>query len=213
MPYRKLLEGNARWSTGLKAGDPGYFDRLAAEHRPRSMFIGCSDARVPVDTITEAEVGELFVHRNIANQVSPIDASLAAGLQYAVEVLGVTDVIICGHYGCGGCRAALSADAPPVHVDAYLASLRMLARVHRHELDTLTGEQRVSRLVDLNVIEQVEAMSRLPSVRAAWEQGRPLRIHGWVFDVAFGTITPHVRREGPHDVQYLQQAELVASAK
>jgi carbonic anhydrase len=187
-----LLARNSAWAKGRTAEDPAYFVRIAAEHRPRAVFVGCSDARVPAEVLTASDLGELFVHRNVANQVLPTDTSLAAGLQYAVEVLEVKDIIVCGHYGCGGCRAALTETSLP-HVDAWVSSLRMLARVHRDEIDGLDAVHRADRLVELNVDEQVEALSRHPSIRRAWEHGRPVRIHGWVFDMSTGFLRSRVR--------------------
>jgi carbonic anhydrase len=195
MFWKDLLDRNSRWAETYKTRDPLYFERIAAVHQPTALFIGCSDARVPANLITDTAVGELFVHRNVANQVLPTDASLSAGLQYAVEVLGVTDVIVCGHHACGGCRAALGPTAP-AHVEAWISSLRMLARLHREELDKFADENaRGDRLVELNVAEQVAQLSRHPSVRKAWEEGRPLRLHGWVYDPPSGLLEARVRVE------------------
>lgn len=192
MVWKELLTRNTAWAESRKTEDPGYFLRIASEHRPRAVFVGCSDARVPAEVLTGSDLGELFVHRNVANQVLPTDPSLTAGLQYAVEVLGVEDVIVCGHYGCGGCRAALT-ETSLQHVDAWVSSLRMLARVHRDEIEGLDEAHRADRLCELNVDEQVEALSRHPSIRRAWENGRPVRIHGWVFDMPNGVLHARVR--------------------
>lgn len=190
MPYKELLERNARWAQERKDTDPAFFERLAATHQPKVLFIGCADARTPLNLITDTELGELFIHRNIANQIHLSDTSFSASLQYAVDVLGVTEVIVCGHKGCGGVRAALSPDHAPDHVEAWISPLRMLARLHREELDCCSGEHKVNRLVDINVAEQVALLSRHPTIRRAWERGQTLRIHGWVFDIPNGMLVP-----------------------
>jgi carbonic anhydrase len=191
MPAKDLLHRNRHWANRIVESDPTFFRRLAADHSPKVVFVGCSDARVPVDVVTESDLGDLFVHRNIANQVMLSDASLAAGLQYAIDVLGVDDVVVCGHHGCGGCRAAMT-EEPPAYVDAWLGPLRLLARLHADELAELSPEARVDRLAELNVHEQVACLARHPSVKAAWAAGRPLRLHGWVFELSTGRLRAEV---------------------
>lgn len=219
MAWRELLERNRRWSEKKTAEDPEFFARVAGEHTPKVLFLCCSDARVPVNLVTDTDLGEIFVHRNVSNQVNPTDASLSAGLQYAVEVLGVTDVVVCGHHGCGGVRAALDPDLPHHlhHVESWIGPLRMLARLHKHELDELDVDAQVDRLVDLNVAEQVAVLARHPSVRAAWRRGQRLRVHGWVYDLPTGVLQPRVRLDGPEEVHVegavLQSSEVSAQAK
>src|SRR5690349_315517 len=182
MDYQTLLENNRRWVAETTARDAGFFPRLASVHQPHTLWIGCSDARVPANVVTGTRAGEMFVHRNIANQVMPTDPNALAVLQYAVEALGVEDVIVCGHQGCGGVKAALAGSAPAPHVDGWLANLRMVARLHDEELSEIRDpEARVARLVELNVVEQVYNLSRTPVVQAAWAAGRTLRLHGWVY--------------------------------
>jgi carbonic anhydrase len=189
MDYRTLLENNRRWVAEMTAREPDFFPRLAAVHEPHTLWIGCSDARVPANVVTGTQAGEMFVHRNIANQVMPTDPNALAVLQYAVEALGVQDVIVCGHQGCGGVRAALAGSAPAPHVDAWLGNLRMIARLHHDELAAIRGpESRVARLVELNVIEQVHNLGRTPVVLAAWAAGRTLRLHGWVYALHDGLL-------------------------
>ena len=189
MDYRTLIENNRRWVAETTEREPDFFPRLAAEHRPHFLWIGCSDARVPANVVTGTQAGEMFVHRNIANQVMPTDPNLLAVLQYAVEALGVQDLIVCGHQGCGGVRAALEGSAPAPHVDGWLSNLRMVARLHEDELSALSDpEARVARLVELNVIEQVYNLSRTPVVQAAWAAGRTLRVHGWVYALHDGLL-------------------------
>jgi carbonic anhydrase len=190
-----LLARNVAWAATRRAKDPEFFTRNAGTHRPTAMYIGCCDARVPADHVTGADVGELFVHRNVANQVVPSDVSLASGLQYAIEVLGVEDVIVCGHHACGGVRASLSGEAPP-YVEAWIGSLRQLAHVHAPELAHLSPEDAADRLVELNVHEQIRNLSRHPSIRRAWAEGRTLRLHGWVYQLSSGLLRPLAEYDG-----------------
>jgi carbonic anhydrase len=189
MDYQTLLDNNARWVREATAREPEFFRNLAAVHQPRFLWIGCSDARVPANVVTGTSAGEMFVHRNIANQVMPTDPNVLAVLQYAVEALGVQDVIICGHQGCGGVRAALAGSAPLPHVDGWLSNLRMVARLHDEELSRIADvEERTQRLVELNVVEQVYNLSRTPVVQGAWADGRELRLHGWVYRLDDGRL-------------------------
>jgi len=188
LPHHALLENNRRWVQQRTAEDPEFFRRRAARHEPRYLWIGCSDARVPADMITGTEPGDLFVHRNVANQVVPGDANLLAVLQYAVEALHVQDVIVCGHEECGGVKAALGGSAPPA-VDQWLMHVRMVARLHDDELSALSpGDARVVRLVELNVREQVYNLSRTPVVQRAWARGQALRLHGLVYGLHEGLL-------------------------
>lgn len=189
MTYETLLENNRRWVDDTLARDPNYFRDLAAVHRPRFLWIGCSDARVPANVVTGTSAGEMFVHRNIANQVMPTDPNLLAVLQYAVEALGVRDVIVCGHQGCGGVQAALDGGAPPPHVDGWLGSLRMVVRLHEDELAAIADPvARARRLVELNVREQIHNLARTPVVQAAWAEGKELRLHGVVYRLEEGRL-------------------------
>jgi carbonic anhydrase len=192
MRHSQLLENNRHWAEERRAADPEFFDRLTREHKPSFLFIGCSDARVPANVITRTEPGEMFVHRNIANLVVPTDTNVLAVLQYAVEVLGVQDVIVCGHVGCGGVKASFTT-VPQPHVDAWLANVRTVARLHHGELAAIEDEEaRCGRLVELNVAEQVRNLARTPVVRAAWERGVTLRLHAWVYDLREGLLRPTI---------------------
>lgn len=207
MSHHEILERNRRWVEDTTALDPRYFERLAAEHRPRYLYIGCSDARVPVDVITQTAPGEIFVHRNVANLVVPTDNNLAAVLQYAVDVLGVEDVIVCGHEGCGGVRAASQSANAPALVDNWLANIRTVARLHDSELSSIAdGELRYTRLVELNVVEQVYNLSRSPVVQAAWDRGSALRLHGWVYGLGAGLMRDLDVTMDPHAAQSLMIA-------
>ena len=188
MNAKRLLEGNRAWVRNKLQHDPEYFSRRGAAHEPGCLFIGCSDARVPADLITQVEVGEVFVHRNIANQVIATDNNLQAVVQYAVDVLKVSSIIVCGHEDCGGVKASLGPAAPP-HVEHWIAHVRNVARLHASELDTLEDhDARCRRLVELNVVEQVFNLSRLPAVQQARASGRSLELHGWVYGVRDGLL-------------------------
>jgi carbonic anhydrase len=188
MYTERLLEGNRAWARERIQRDPEYFRRRAHEHKPSCLFIGCSDARVPADLITQTDVGEIFVHRNIANQVVATDNNLQAVLQYAVEVLRVSSVVVCGHDDCGGVKAALG-DGAPAQVDQWITHVRNVARLHRDELEALADERaRTRRLVELNVAEQVYNLSRLPAIQEAADRGLSLEICGWVYGVENGLL-------------------------
>ena len=183
-----LLENNRRWVRARTEADPEFFVRGAAEHKPRFLWIGCSDARVPANLITGTDAGQLFVHRNIANQVVPTDANVLAALQYAVDVLQVTDVIVCGHDQCGGVKATLQGGAPPA-VAQWLSNLSTVARLHGDDLEAAgSADARLKLLVEINVAEQVYNLSRTATVQEAWGRGQPLRLHGWVYGLGEGLL-------------------------
>ncbi len=187
--YATIFDRNRAWASERKRTNPEYFARLAEKHTPHTLYIGCSDARVPVSSLTQTEPGELFVHRNVANLVLPTCASLLALLEYAVETLQVEDVMVCGHYGCGGVKAAMAGPGASTLVDGWIANVRLVARLHEDELAAIDDEDaRYRRLVELNVIEQVRNLSRTPPVRDAWAAGLPLRVHGIVYDIHDGLL-------------------------
>jgi carbonic anhydrase len=188
MSVTRFLEQNRTWVTERTRQDPDYFRREADRHQPACLFVGCSDARVPANVITGTEIGELFVHRNVANQVVATDPNLLAVVQYAVEVLRVTDIVVCGHEGCGGIHAALG-PRMPAHVESWLAHVRAVARLHAAQLAALANEaDRRRLLVELNVREQVRNLGLLPPVQDAWRAGRELRVHGWVYSLTDGLL-------------------------
>ena len=188
MRFQDILERNRAWVDECARIDPQMIAREAGQHQPKMLWIGCSDARVPANVVTQTKLGEMFVHRNIANLVVPTDTNLLAVVQYAVEVLQVGAVIVCGHYGCGGVKAAMGSGAPP-HVDNWLAHIRGTIRIHADELDALpTEDARYERLVELNVMEQVYNLSRLAPVQEAWASGRSLQLHGCVYPVTTGLL-------------------------
>jgi carbonic anhydrase len=184
---RKLFDNNRAIVKRIVGDDPDFFLRRATRQEPHFLFIGCADSRVPIETLTGVAPGEMFVHRNIANQVLEADLNLLAVLQYAVEVLDVKHVIVCGHYGCGGVKAATE-DAEHGLVDHWLAGVRDLYRRHRAELELQEEERRLERLVELNVLRQVYQLSRIPIVRSAWKRGRRPLLHGIVYSLRDGLL-------------------------
>jgi carbonic anhydrase len=188
MSLSGLLANNRAWAARQTERDPAFFERLCAIQAPDYLWIGCADSRVPANEIVGLAPGELFVHRNIANVVAPDDMNCVAVLQYAVEVLAIKHVMVCGHYGCGGVEAALGAT---LHgpLERWLQHVRDVRSAHATELDRLPEhDARWRRLCELNVTEQVQAVSRVPAVREAWRRGQPLAVHGWIYDLRDGLL-------------------------
>ncbi|MGI4834197.1 MAG: carbonate dehydratase [Janthinobacterium lividum] len=183
-----ILENNKRWVKTKNEEDPEFFSRLANGQQPRYLFIGCSDSRVPASGITGTGPGEMFVHRNIANMVVHTDMNLLSVLQYAVEVLGVQDILVVGHYGCGGVAAA-SANKQYGLIDNWLVNIRDVVRLHETELLRIPNEtQRLRRLVELNVMEQVRNLAKTNIIQNAQRGPKPPRLHGLVYDIADGVL-------------------------
>jgi carbonic anhydrase len=183
-----LFEKNRAWAAELTRGDPGYFERLAGLQTPQYLWIGCSDSRVPANQIVGLAPGELFVHRNVSNVVVHSDLNCLSVLQFAVDVLRVKHVIVCGHYDCGGVLAALR-DEKLGLIDNWLRHIQDVAAKHRAELGALPGERdRLARLCELNVIEQVRNVGDTTVVRDAWRHGQALAVHGWIYDVRDGLL-------------------------
>jgi len=189
MDISTLLENNRAWVGRMHREDPTLFARLTRIHAPRVLWIGCSDARVPANVVTGTDAGEMFVHRNIANQVVPMDSNLQAVIEYAVDALRVEDVVVCGHSQCGGVKAALNGRSGHAHVDSWLDGIRQVQRLHRPELEAIGDTTlRYERLVELNVVEQVRNLASMSTVQQAWDTGRPLRLHGWVYRLEDGLL-------------------------
>jgi carbonic anhydrase len=183
---KSMLVANIAWACETRERAPGFFDALARGQNPRVLWIGCADSRVPAETITHRAPGELFVHRNIANLFHPDDGNCASVLEYAVRVLKVDHVIVCGHYGCGGVRASLLPLSPDLpHVNRRIAPLCALARRHRDALDGLPDTEAADRLAELNVLEQVRLLRASPIVR---DRESPPLVHGWIFSLADGRL-------------------------
>jgi len=185
---KRLFENNRRWVATMTQTDSDFFRKRAVPAEPHFLFIGCSDSRVPADSLTGALPGEMFVHRNIANQVFTSDLNMLSVLQYAVEVLKVGNVIVCGHYGCAGVQAAFGT-APLGLVDNWLGNIRNVIRLHRTELDAIADhDARLHRLIDLNVREQVYNLAQTPVVQKAWQSGQKLLLHGLVYELQDGLL-------------------------
>jgi carbonic anhydrase len=187
--YQKLIEGNRRFALEKKFDDPEYFKKLSLGQKPDYLWIGCSDSRVPANEVTNTESGEMFVHRNIANMVVHTDFNLMSVLEYAVNVLGVKHIIVCGHYGCGGVRAAMTHKTYGL-VDKWLRNIKDVYNINRIELDAIENEdKRADRLTELNVIQQVKHLAETKIVQKAWSEGKSVQIHGWVYGLNSGLIT------------------------
>lgn len=183
----QLLNNNREWSQRAIQGDPSFFERLEAIQRPEYLWIGCSDSRVPANQIVDLAPGELFVHRNIANQVIHTDFNCLSVIQYAIEVLRVKHIVVCGHYGCGGIEASLGHDEYGV-VDNWLRHIKDISYAHKKELSSLRGTEKANRLCELNVMTQVQNIARTKAAQYAWGRGQPLGIHGWIYSIHDGLI-------------------------
>lgn len=187
--YQKLIDGNRRFALEKKFDDPEYFKKLSLGQKPDYLWIGCSDSRVPANEVTSTESGEMFVHRNIANVVVHTDFNLMSVLEYAVNVLQVKHIIVCGHYGCGGVRAAMTNKTFGL-VDKWLRNIKDVYNKHRIELELIEDlDKRSDRLTELNVIEQVQHLAETKIVQKAWHDKRDVQIHGWVYGLNSGLIT------------------------
>ena len=182
-----LFDNNVAWAEKIKANDPGFFDRLSEQQTPDYLWIGCSDSRVPATQIVNLPPGEVFVHRNIANVVVHNDTNCLSVIQFAVEVLKVKHIIVCGHYGCGGVKAAVE-DQDHGLINEWLAHIKEVKQKHLAELADLTADQKNNRMCELNVIEQVKHVSETAAVQNAWENGNALSIHGWIYDISDGIL-------------------------
>ncbi|WP_372985106.1 carbonate dehydratase [Marinobacter sp.] len=183
-----LLDKNRAWANGIKSVDPKFFDRLSNQQAPEYLWIGCADSRVPANQIVDLLPGELFVHRNVANVVVHTDFNCLSVLQFAIEVLKVKHILVVGHYGCGGVRAALRNEGFGL-ISHWLRHVQDVRDRHQATLDAITSEQdRIDRLCELNVVEQVGHVCQNNIVQEAWRRGQPLTVHGFVYDVADGLL-------------------------
>ena len=185
---KKLFDSNRNWAAKIKETDPHFFTKLSQQQSPEYLWIGCSDSRVPSNQIVDLLPGEIFVHRNIANIVIHTDLNCLSVIQYAVEILKVKHIIVCGHYGCGGIRAAMDRNTYGL-IDTWLHHIKDVYRHHQKKLDALTDEnERLNLLCELNVIEQVHNVCRTSIVRNAWEAGQELSVHGWIYSIEDGIL-------------------------
>jgi carbonic anhydrase len=186
--YSRLIENNKTWVADQLQMDPAFFDKLSKGQSPEYLWIGCSDSRVPAESITGTEPGEMFVHRNIANMVVHSDMNLLSVLSYAVDVLKVKHIIVCGHYGCGGVMAAMKNQQFGL-IDNWLRHIKDVYRYHHQELDAIEDETlRARRFVEVNVQEQVHDLGKTSIVQNAWKRNQSLHLHGWVYDIQDGLI-------------------------
>jgi carbonic anhydrase len=187
--YKKILDNNKKWVESSLEKDPNYFADLAKGQTPPLLWIGCSDSRVPANEIIGAKPGEVFVHRNIANMVIHSDMNMLSVLDYAVNVLKVKHVIVCGHYGCGGVKAAMGNDSIGI-IDNWIRHIKDIYRLHHTYLDSIIDETaRFNAFVELNVKEQVFDLSKTSIVQSAWKNGQDLTLHGWVYGLNSGFVT------------------------
>jgi carbonic anhydrase len=183
----RLLTNNAQWARTKSAADPGFFTRLVSQQTPRYLWIGCADSRVPANEIVGLDPGEVFVHRNVANLAPAADTNYNSVLQYALEVLKVQVVVVCGHYGCGGVRAAVAGQRLGL-IDHWLQPIRDVHAAHRVALAALPEPERHNTLCELNVSAQVKAVAQNPFVLDAWARGQELEVVGFVYSLADGLI-------------------------
>ena len=182
-----LLDGNLEWTNAIKERDPEFFTRLSQQKAPKYLWIGCSDSRVDANQIINLQPGEVFVHRNIANVVVHTDLNCLSVIQYAVEILKVKHIILCGHYDCGGIKAALENNEHGI-IDNWLGHIRDVVRFNTEKFEGLNHEEKIDLLCELNVREQVTNICNTTIVRKAWKQERELTVHGWIYSIKNGVL-------------------------
>ena len=188
--YEQLLKSNKDWAERMIRQDPMFFENLVDVQRPAFLWIGCADSRVPPNEITGTRPGDIFIHRNVANLVIHTDVNMLSVLQYAVEVLEVKHVIVCGHYGCGGVKAAMSRHSFGL-INKWLRHIKDVYRLHVDELTSIeSDEARLNRLIEINIIEQVNNLADTSIIQRAWKGRNAPHLHGWVYDLHNGIINP-----------------------
>ena len=199
--YEQLLRNNKAWAADVTAKDPGFFKRLSDVQTPEFLWIGCSDSRVPANEVTGTVPGQIFVHRNIANMVVHTDLNMLSVLEYAVQVLKVKHVIVCGHYGCGGVKAALGNQSIGI-IDTWLRNIKAVYRLHEEEVNAVeNAETRFDRMVEFNVEEQVKNLSKTAIIQRAWAQRGGLHLHGWVYRLSDGIVKPLIEMPAGSDIE------------
>ncbi len=204
--YEKLLLENKAWAAEKVEDDPSFFQRLSTLQAPDFLWIGCSDSRVPANEITGTQPGEIFVHRNIANLVIDTDVNLLSVLEYAVVHLKVKHIIVCGHYGCGGIKAAMSNGDYKQVLNMWLRHIKDVYRHNRNELDNIKDDElRTNRLTELNVVEQVQRLAKTSIIQRAWKEREGPDLHGWVYGLKDGIINPvyEMKANSPIDPLYV----------
>jgi carbonic anhydrase len=209
MSIEKLLQMNQEWAQKVALEQPELFATLSKQQAPKYLWIGCSDSRVPANEIVGLLPGELFVHRNVANLVKHVDFNCQSVIQYAVDVLKVEHIIVCGHYGCGGVKVAMENTNAGIS-DYWLRSIKDLFSRHRGELQNLDNQEvRLNRMCEINVVEQVATLVHTKIVQTAWQRKQPLEIHGWIYGLDNGVIKNlNVSRNGLEDIDDIYQVEM-----
>ncbi len=202
----KLLLENRAWSEEVSKKNPEFLTLLAKEQKPDFLWIGCSDSRVPAESIVNAQPGEIFVHRNIANQVITTDFNCLSVLQYAVDVLKVKHIIVCGHYGCGGVKASLQPQSENLVItNKWLMHIKDVYRLHQEELDSILPEKKLDRMIEWNIIEQVYRLAHTSIVQAAWRHGHKPTLHGWVYGLSDGLIQELLKLDHTTEINPIYQ--------
>ena len=185
---KHLFDKNKKWAEKMKESNPDFFLNLSKQQKPEYLWIGCSDSRVPANQIVDLLPGEIFVHRNIANVVVHTDLNCLSVIQFAVEVLKVKHIIVCGHYGCGGIKAALENKDHGL-IDNWLRNVKDVYRYHQNKIDSIQdGKERLNRMCELNVVEQVSNVCNTTIVQSAWKTGQNLSVHGWIYNIEDGIL-------------------------
>jgi carbonic anhydrase len=210
MPLRHLLANNKLWAAAMERERPGFFTRLSQQQNPRYMWVGCSDSRVPANQIVQLDPGEVFVHRNVANVVVHSDLNALSAVQYAVDMLRVKHVIICGHYGCGGVQAALMNTRVGL-ADNWIRHIQDVRDKHAEELAALGADAQLARLCELHVIEQVMNLAHSTVMKDAWARKQAVSIHGWIYDISDGVIKDlRMTLTGDEPLEHVYRRALVA---
>jgi carbonic anhydrase len=205
-PYEILLQDNKKWAAKKIVEDPDFFERLLHVQTPEFLWIGCSDSRVPPNEITQTEPGEIFIHRNVANLVVSTDVNLMSALDYAVNHLKIKHVVVCGHYGCGGVKAAMSNEDFNQVLNMWLRNIKDIYRFHRKEMEAIADEdQQLNKMVELNVKEQVFNLAKTAIIQKAWANEQRPDLHGWVYDLHDGLIKPVVEMKAGTDIDPLYE--------
>ncbi len=199
--YNQLLRNNKAWAEDMATKDPGFFARLVDVQHPEFLWIGCSDSRVPANEVTGTLPGQIFVHRNIANMVVNTDLNMLSVLEYAVEVLKVKHVIVCGHYGCGGVKAAMGTQSIGI-IDTWLRNIKAVYRLHEEEVNAAQdAETRFDRMVEFNVMEQVANLSKTAIIQRSWAQRSGPHLHGWVYRLSDGIVKPLIEMDAGSEIE------------
>lgn len=209
MDIKALIQRNHAWADNISKTDPSFFPTLAAQQKPELLWIGCSDSRVPANQVIDLAPGEVFVHRNVSNMIVYTDMNMLSVVQFAVEVLKVKHIIIVGHYGCGGVRAAMESCSHGL-IDNWLLDIKDTVHRHHRELDKLASdEERVNRVCELNVIKQVQNLCHTTILQKAWSIGQPLDVHGWCYGLNDGKVKDlNVTIDGPQKLAEIYRFEL-----